>query len=159
MSIYCDGTCLVTIPRRMGFEKAKDFILENAQWVLDKLDIMKKISDNPLFLKSNVEEYQKYRKDAQAFAEEKAQYFNQFYNFPYKKISIRRQKTRWGSCSKKGNLNFNYKILLIPEKFSNYIIVHELCHLKEFNHSKKFWKLVEKSIPNYKNIIREMRRG
>jgi predicted metal-dependent hydrolase len=159
LSIYCDGTCLVTVPRKMSFERAKDFIFENAQWVLDKLDIMKKISDNPLFLKSSQEEYLRYRKEAQNFAQEKAEHFNQFYGFKFNRISIRRQKTRWGSCSRKGNLSFNYKILLIPEKFADYIIVHELCHLKEFNHSEKFWKLVEKTIPGYRGIVREMRKG
>jgi|WetSurMetagenome_2_1015567.scaffolds.fasta_scaffold119937_3 predicted metal-dependent hydrolase len=159
VSIYCDGTCLVTVPHRISFERAKEFIFENANWILSKLEIMKKISDDPLFLKSSREEYLKYRKDALNLAQEKVDHFNRIYDFRYNKISIKRQKTRWGSCSKKGNLNFNYKILLIPEKFSNYIIVHEICHLKEFNHSEKFWKLVEKSIPDYRKIVREMKKG
>lgn len=159
LSIYCDGTCLVTVPRRMSLEKAKEFIFENAQWVLEKMDIMKKISDHPLFLKSSEAEYLKYRKDALLMAQEKVAYFNRFYKFSYHRISIKQQKTRWGSCSRKGNLNFNYKILLVPEKFANYIIVHELCHLKEFNHSEKFWSLVEKTIPEYRKIVKEMRKG
>jgi predicted metal-dependent hydrolase len=159
VSIYCDGTCLITVPRRISLERAKEFILDNAQWILDKLEIMKKINGNPLFLNSSREEYLKYRKEALKLAQEKVEHFNQRYNFSYHKISIKQQKTRWGSCSKKGNLNFNYKILLIPEKFCDYIIVHELCHLKEFNHSKRFWNLVEKSIPDYQKIVREMRRG
>ena len=159
MSIYCDGTCQITVPRKISFDKAKEFIFENAQWILEKLEIMKKISDNPLFLNSSQEEYLKYRKEAFELAQEKVNHFNQFYNFSYNKISIKKQKTRWGSCSRKGNLNFNYRILLIPEKFANYIIVHELCHLREFNHSGKFWELVEKSIPGYREIVREMRKG
>ncbi len=67
------------------------------------------------------------------------------------------QRTKWGSCSKKGNLNFNYKIALMPEKIADYIVVHELCHLKEFNHSRKFWNLVVKIIPDYLEIKKELK--
>lgn len=85
------------------------------------------------------------------------EYFNQFYGFKYNKVSVRNQRTRWGSCSNKGNLSFNIKILFLPEKMRDYIIVHELCHLKEFNHSKNFWSLIEKTIPDYKNIHQKIR--
>lgn len=144
LSIYCDGTCLVTVPRRMSFDRAKEFIFENAQWVLDKLDIMNKLSDHPLFLKSSQKEYLKYHKEALSFAQEKVFHFNQLYNFSYNKISIKQQKTRWGSCSKKGNLNFNYKILLIPSKFADYIIVHELCHIQGIQPFKKILEIGRK---------------
>lgn len=83
--------------------------------------------------------------------------FNQIYNFKYNKVSIKNQKTRWGSCSSKSNLNFSYKIALIPEHLVNYLIVHELCHLGEFNHSQKFWSLVARTIPDYKNSRKELR--
>ncbi len=71
-------------------------------------------------------------------AEERVEYFNGHYNFSYNLIRIKDQKSRWGSCSRKGNLNFNYRVFLLDEKLRDYIIVHELCHLKEMNHSKKF---------------------
>jgi hypothetical protein len=66
---------------------------------------------------------------------------------------------RWGSCSKKGNLNFNYKIALLPQRHSDYVIVHELCHLREFNHSKKFWDLVEQAVPNHRALRTELKRA
>ena len=66
-------------------------------------------------------------------------------------------KTRWGSCSKKGTLNFNYKIALLSPELRDYIIVHELCHLGEFNHSSKFWLLVEKTVPNYKTLRKQIK--
>ena len=101
--------------------------------------------------------YIKYKKDAGILVKERLEYFNQFYNFKYGRVAIRNQKTRWGSCSKKGNLNFNYKIVLLTSKQSDYIIVHELCHLKEFNHSGSFWSLVAETVPDYKEIRSSLR--
>ena len=76
-------------------------------------------------------------------------HINGFYGFIVGRVSIRNQKSRWGSCSKKGNLNFNYRLALIPPSLADYVIAHELCHLKEFNHGKKFWELIEKTIPDH----------
>ena len=73
------------------------------------------------------------------------------------RVSIKNTKSRWGSCSKKGNLNFNYKIALLPPALADYLVVHELCHLKEFNHSEKFWKLVLDIMPDYKKLKRELK--
>ena len=92
-------------------------------------------------------------------AQKKVLKFNKIYKFKYNKINIKNQKTRWGSCSVKGNLNFNYKIALLPEKLAEYIVVHELCHLGEFNHSYKFWKLVEKTIPDYLEIKEDLKKS
>ena len=90
---------------------------------------------------------------------ERVDHFNTTYKFKFNRINIKNQKTRWGSCSNKGNLNFNYKIVLLPERLADYIIVHELCHLKELNHSKKFWNLVAKAMPDYPQIRDELNKG
>lgn len=84
-------------------------------------------------------------------------HFNSIYNFTYHRITIRNQSSRWGSCSRKGNLSFNYRLALLPPELADYIIVHELCHLGEFNHSKKFWDLVEKTIPNWRILRNNLR--
>lgn len=96
--------------------------------------------------------YLKHKQKALGIVQERLQHFNKFYGYKWNRIFIKNQKTRWGSCSKKGNLNFNYRIALLPPEAADYIIVHELCHLKEFNHSQNFWNLVKVAIPNYKEI-------
>jgi predicted metal-dependent hydrolase len=98
------------------------------------------------------------RERARIFVENRISFFNKFYNFNINRIDIKNTKTRWGSCSSKGNLNFNYKIIYLKPELADYLIVHELCHLGEFNHSKRFWALVSKTIPNYDKISYELRK-
>lgn len=88
---------------------------------------------------------------------ERLLYFNQHYGFKYGRVSIRNQTTRWGSCSSKGNLNFNYRIATLPDHLVDYIVVHELCHIGQFNHYQKFWDLVGERIPNYDDLQKELR--
>ena len=72
----------------------------------------------------------------------------------YDRITIRSQRTRWGSCSSRGNLNFNCLLMLAPEKVVDYVVVHELCHRKEMNHSPRFWAEVERILPDYRQSKR-----
>lgn len=102
--------------------------------------------------------YLKYKTEAGILAKKRLEYFNTIYHFKYNRVTIRNQKTRWGSCSKKGNLNFNYKIALLPPKTADYIIVHELCHIGEFNHSRNFWNLVAETMPDYKELRNSLRK-
>ena len=73
------------------------------------------------------------------------------------RIAIRNQKSRWGSCSKKGNLNFNYKLAFMPPAVRDYVVVHEICHIKEFNHGRGFWSLVAETVPDWKERRRQLR--
>lgn len=157
LAIYCDGAFVVTVPQAMNEGLIEKFIIEKSQWILDKMDYFKSISG--FVFKSNKGDYLKYKDDALALAEERVAHFNRIYKYRFNRINIKDQKTRWGSCSRKGNLNFNYKIALLPSRLADYIIVHELCHLGQFNHSRKFWNLVARTIPDYLDIKKELRQG
>lgn len=94
--------------------------------------------------------YKKHKEAARELIHRKLTEKNAYYSLPFGRVAIRNQRTRWGSCSKKGNLNFHYRIILLPEHLADYLVVHELCHLAEFNHSKKFWALVAQTIPDWR---------
>ncbi len=108
--------------------------------------------------KKNNKEYLVHKESARRLVHERLEYFNQFYGFKYNKVAIRNQKTRWGSCSRRGNLNFSYKIALLSSRLSDYIIVHELCHLSQFNHSNDFWSLVSRQFPDHKELRGQLKR-
>jgi predicted metal-dependent hydrolase len=100
--------------------------------------------------KKNTKEYEDHKETARALIHQRLEHFNEFYKLPYKDVRIKNMKTRWGSCSSKGNLNFSYKLAILPKDLLDYIVVHELCHVKEMNHGPEFWSLVEKTVPDYK---------
>lgn len=81
---------------------------------------------------------------------EQVDYYSKVINTPFNKLRIKDQKTRWGSCSNKGSINLNWRLIMAPHQVAAYVIIHELAHLKHMNHSKEFWKVVEVSLPDYK---------
>ncbi len=156
LAIYCDGNFVVTAPQNMNENVVERFIVKKAQWIINKLEYFKKFS-GLAFIKSTKEDYAKYKDQALSLAQRRIGYFNGIGGVKINKINIKNQKTLWGSCSKRGNLNFNYRIVLLPERLADYIIVHELCHLKEFNHSRRFWGLVAEAVPDYVNMRKELK--
>lgn len=158
LAVYCDGAFVVTAPRYLQVNIIEKFIIKKSQWVIDKIDYFSSFAQS-LKIRNTKAEFHKHREQALEIAEKRTAKFNKIYKFEFNKINIKNQKTRWGSCSKKGNLNFNYKIALLPERLADYIIVHELCHLGQFNHSQKFWNLVAQGIPDYLEIKQELKKS
>ena len=161
LAIYCDGSLVATKPWWMSEKTVEEFIIKKANWISSKLEHFKQFKKNNSLernLKNEQEKYLKYKSKALKFANERVNYYSKIYKVKFNRITIKNQKTKWGSCSKKRNLNFNYKILLLPQHIADYIVVHELCHLKEFNHSKRFWNLVAEIIPDYLEIRKEIRK-
>jgi predicted metal-dependent hydrolase len=111
-----------------------------------------------LWMRRNRRQYLAVKEDARRLVRERIAHFNGGYGFAVGKVFIKNHKSRWGSCSQKGNLNFNYKIALLPPELADYIVVHELCHLREFNHSPRFWRLVEEAIPDHLARRKALRR-
>ncbi len=93
---------------------------------------------------------QAYRGRAKEIFEARVSFFAERLGVKVNQIRIKSQKTRWGSCSNKGNLNFNWHAIVAPEEVIDYLVVHECCHLVHMNHSKEFWDLVESICPNYR---------
>jgi len=92
-----------------------------------------------------------YRMQATQLIREKANKLGADLGLTYGRLSIRGQRTRWGSCSQKGNLSFNWKLIMAPEPVIDYVIVHELAHLEELNHTKRFWQLVGQHCPQWRD--------
>jgi len=98
-----------------------------------------------------------YRQQARREIETRAAFFAQKHQFQYKKIRISSARTRWGSCSTRGTLSFSWRLILTPPDVIDYVVVHELAHTVHHNHSKRFWKLVEKILPDYRERRRRLR--
>lgn len=97
----------------------------------------------------HAKQYAEYKETARILVHARLTYWNQFYGHTYNRVAIRNQRSRWGSCSTKQNLNFNYKLVFLPLELVDYVIVHELCHLKHFNHSEVFWLAVKETVDDY----------
>ena len=147
----------MTAPWWIGVSTAEKFVAKKAGWIFEKLRQFEKLPTWST-VKHSKEEITALREQTRRLVEERLAHFNQHYKFIFHRVAIRNQKTRWGSCSKKGNLNFNYRLALLPPRLSDYIVAHELCHLAEFNHSRQFWSLVAQMVPDHRDCRRELRR-
>jgi len=156
ISINSMGKLVVSAPKWYPIYLINKFLEEKVDWLWEKL---KNVDFSLIEIKEkeNQENYKKNKEFARSLIRERIEFFNQHYKFSYQRISIKNQKTCWGSCSQRGNLNFNYCLINLSEKERDYIIVHELCHLRELNHGKEFWKLVSETFPDYKEIRKKIK--
>ncbi|MFQ5353040.1 MAG: M48 family metallopeptidase, partial [Candidatus Binatia bacterium] len=136
LTVHHDATVLVTAPKWVRIRDVEAFVREQASWVIERIDAFAREGNASLF--GTREEYLRFKERARALAYHRLRHFNVLYGFTWKRVSIRKQRTMWGSCTEEGNLSFNYKIALLPPPLADYVIVHELCHLGEMNHSKAF---------------------
>lgn len=156
LAVYRDGSVVLTAPQRAEQSRIKQFLVEKMPWIQKKLAFFLRQSARPV-LTVQPEAVRGHRLMAQELVKSRLEYFNHRYQLTYHRVTIKYQKTRWGSCSQKGNLNFNYKIALLPSSLADYLVVHELCHLQEMNHSKRFWNLVAITIPDYRDCRRKLK--
>ena len=143
IQIQPDGSIIVRAPLRMPAKDIHAFVAEKASWIEKHLP---KTEITPL----TETELRGLAEAARTDIPPRVQHFAALMGVRCGRITIRAQKTRWGSCSAKGNLNFNCLLMLCPEEVRDYVVVHELCHLRELNHSPRFWALVESILPDYR---------
>ena len=146
IQIQPEGNVIVRAPKRMRMEEIKRFVESKAEWIEKHLSNCTSQNQEEL----TDQEIQALREKARALVTERVQYYAPLIGVTYNQIVIRAQHTRWGSCSSKGNLNFNCLLALVPIEVLDYVVVHELCHRKELNHSDRFWNEVAKILPDYK---------
>lgn len=152
IEITADGKVRVRAPKRMPRSSIENFLTEKESWVLKHLQQKKNAADNGYFQNRTLSQSERshYREIARDIFTQKTAYYAQIMGVTYGRIAIREQKTRWGSCSSSGNLNFNWRLIFAPEEVLNYIVVHELAHRREMNHSPAFYKIVSDIMPDYK---------
>lgn len=152
VSIDRAGALTVSKPRFLSWVRAEKFLEQKKDWISERYK-----PQNLELIKRNKANYKRDKEKIRRIIKERLLHFCAFYGLDYKRLAIRDQKTRWGSCSKDGNLNFNYRLINLPESLRDYVIAHELCHRREFNHSPAFWELLAKYFPNYRQLRRELK--
>ncbi len=153
VEIKPDLQVIVRAPLRVSNKMIQDFINEKSEWILKNIEVVK--SRNAAKAEKKLtpftdEEIKALTGQAKAYLPFRVEYFADIIGVKYGRVTVKHQVSRWGSCSSKGNLNFNCLMMLCPENIRDYIIIHELCHLKELNHSPRFWAEVERFCPDYK---------
>ena len=151
IQIKPDMSVIVRAPLYATKKEVLRFIEEKTDWINKNINQMMIQQSNQLKVdKLTNDQLKKLAEDAMLYIPGRVKYFAEIICVNYGRITIRNQKTRWGSCSAKGNLNFNCLLMLVPNDVIDYVIVHELCHRLEMNHSKIFWSHVEAVLPDYK---------
>ena len=154
ISIRSDSSIVVSAPYILPRRTIEKFLLKKKDWIEKSIDFYRNRADKLPSIELNKEK----REEIKEFVIFKLEEINKLYNFKYTRVFIKNHKSRWGSCSSARNLNFNYRIISLPNHLAEYIIAHELCHLKEMNHSKRFWDLVSVSIPDYNERRAELKK-
>ena len=157
IQVNSDLSVTVRAPYGVTEKYIEEFLNKNEAWISKQMNEIKETKER--FEAEPTEKLTREKvialaEEALKVIPERVEYFAKVIGVTYGKITVRNQKTRWGSCSSKGNLNFNCLLMLAPPEVLDYVVVHELCHRKQMNHSKAFWTEVEKVFPDYKKSIK-----
>ena len=145
IQITPSGEVIVRCPSRMAKREAEAFLESKRPWIEGHLE---KVAARPKEAKLSAQELQNLSRQAAEDIPKRVAQLAPRVGVSYGRITIRSQRTRWGSCSAKGNLNFNCLLMLCPEEVRDYVVVHELCHRKQLNHSSRFWAEVAAILPD-----------
>lgn len=158
LEVKRDGSVILRAPIFASNRQIEEFYNKNKAWLEKHIIENEKRTEESRFHPAFTEDEIKALKErAKQYIPQRVEYWAEIIGVKYNSVSIRAQKTRWGSCSSKGNLNFNCLLMLTDTEAIDYVIIHELCHIKELNHSKRFWSLVETYMPNYKEVQKRIK--
>ncbi len=154
IKITADMQIVVFVPLYVSDNEIERMVISKSKWIDEHmLKVQSTIDERSKLEKITFEQVKELADQAVEYIPKRVKYYAEKENFVYNKITIKNLVSRWGSCSTKGNLNFNCLLMLTPDYVIDYIVVHELCHLREMNHSEKFWAEVEKIMPDYQRAV------
>jgi predicted metal-dependent hydrolase len=153
LTVYPGGRLVLTLPPQVSRAHAENFLKRHSRWVHRALK--RYIAKTKL--PGGKRDYVQHREEARDLIKRRIEHFNGYFRYKFGRITIRNTTSRWGSCSKKGNLNFSYKIVYLKPELQDYIIVHELVHLRHFNHSPEFWATVRECVPDFLQLRKQLR--
>ena len=153
IQVNSDLSVTVRAPYGVTEKYIKEFLNKNEAWI-NEIKVKKKSIESGNVENVTLDKIKALADQALKIIPARVEYFARIVGVTYGNITVRNQKTRWGSCSSKGNLNFNCLLMLAPPEVLDYVVAHELCHRKQMNHSKAFWTEVEKAFPDYKKSIK-----
>lgn len=159
LEISPDLQITVRAPYHLSDVRIREFVESKQTWILKHLAIMQDRQAHDPIPAGGIsdKELRHMTEEARIIIPERVKYFAKIIGVTYGQITIRHQKTRWGSCSSSGNLNFNCMLMATSPELIDYVVVHELCHRKQMNHSPLFWKEVEEILPDYRNLRSRLR--
>lgn len=150
-----DGRVAVRCPMRVSMQTARTFAGQHEAWIQRQVQAMESRREKRPVM--TAEQVKAYRELARRVLTAKTAVWAERMGATYGRIAIRQQATRWGSCSAKGNLNFNWTLILLPDELQDYVVVHELAHRRQMNHSPQFWSVVAEQLPDYAERRRRLR--
>jgi predicted metal-dependent hydrolase len=149
LAVERGGRMTLTIPKRLSLVAAQHYFEKKKAWIVASYE--RSLAHPPrLLTQGGAEEYRVHKERARERITARVVYYAERYGVTYQSLSIRNQKSRFGSCSARRHLSFNYRLIFLPPHLLDYVVVHEVCHLQELNHSQKFWTLVAQTIPDYR---------
>lgn len=150
LEVKPDGQVIVRVPIRLPDSEICKFVHKHEEWIQNHQEISRqRLEERPPVEKLTMQEIQELADQAVKVIPQRVAYYAPKIGVDYGRITIRNQKTRWGSCSANGNLNFNCLLMLTPSEVIDSVVVHELCHRKEMNHSDRFYAEVLRVFPDY----------
>lgn len=150
LTVERGGRVILSLPHRLSLVVAKKSLEDKKERIVASYE--RALAHPPrLLTQGGSDEYREMKEVARERIVERVMWYATHYRVTYQSLSIRNQKSRFGSCSARGHLSFNYRLIYLPAPLLDYVVAHEVCHLRELNHSRNFWALVAETIPDFQD--------